>query len=55
MSRDRVSHIHYEIHMRMLPQVATRNCKQYLEQLMIPEYLMGVYLKGHCKWQNPDI
>ena len=46
MSRDRVSHIHYEIHMCMFPHVVTRDCKQHLEQLMITESLMGVYSKG---------
>ena len=30
----------------MFPQVATRDCKQYLQQLMIPEFVMGVYRKG---------
>ena len=46
MSRDRLSHIYYELHVRMFPQVATRDCKQYLQQLMIQESLMGVYRKG---------
>ena len=43
MSRDRLSHIHYEIHMLMFLQVVTFDCKQYLQQLMISESLMGVY------------
>ena len=30
----------------MFPQVATRDSKQYLQQLMIPESVMGVYRKG---------
>ena len=46
MSRDRLSHIHYEIHVLMFPQVVTFDCKQYLQQLMISEYLMGVYRDG---------
>ena len=46
MSRDRPSHINYEIHVAMFPQVATRDSKQYLQQLMIPESVMGVYRKG---------
>ena len=29
-----------------VPQVATFDSKQYLQQLMIPESLMGVYRKG---------
>ena len=29
-----------------VPQVATRDSKQYLQQLMIPEFVMGVYRKG---------
>ena len=45
MPRDRLSHIYYKIHMRMFPQVATLDCKQYLQQLMIPESVMGVYRK----------
>ena len=28
------------------PQVATRDSKQYLQQLMLPESVMGVYRKG---------
>ena len=44
--RDRLSHIHYEMHMLMFPQVVTFDCKQYLQQLMISEYLMGVYHEG---------
>ena len=30
----------------MFPQVATRDCKQYLQQLMNPESVMGVYRIG---------
>ena len=46
MPRDRLSHIYYKIHVCMFPQVATRDSKQYLQQLMIPESVMGVYHKG---------
>ena len=46
MPRDRLSHIYYAIHVRMFPQAATRDCKQYLQQLMIPESVMRVYRKG---------
>ena len=46
MPRDRLSHIYYKIHVCMFPQVATRDSKQYLQQLMIPESVMGVYRKG---------
>ena len=46
MPRDRLSHIYYKIHVCMFPQVATRDPKQYLQQLMIPESVMGVYRKG---------
>ena len=46
MSRDRLSHIYYKIHVCVFPQVATRDSKQYLQQLMIPESVMGVYRKG---------
>ena len=46
MVRDRLSHICYKIYVRMFPQVATRDCKQYLQQLMIPDSVMGVYRKG---------
>ena len=46
MSRERMSHIYYKIHVRMFPQVATRDCKQYLQQLAIPESVMGVTVKG---------
>ena len=45
MSRDRLSHIYYKIPVCMFPQVATRDSKQYLQQLMIPESVMGVYRK----------
>ena len=45
MPRDRLSHI-YKIHVCMFPQVATRDSKQYLQQLMIPESVMAVYRKG---------
>ena len=56
MSRDRLSHIHYEMHMLMFPEVVTFDCKQYLQQLMISESLMGVYHEGgSCKWQDLDI
>ena len=43
MSRNRLSHIHYEMHRLMFPQVGTFDCKQYLQQLMISESLMAVY------------
>ena len=46
MPRDRLSHIYYKIHVCMFPQIDTRDCKQYLQQLMIPESVMGVYRKG---------
>ena len=46
MSRARLSHFYYEIHVCMFPQVAIRDCKQYLQKLTIPESLMGVYPKG---------
>ena len=46
MSRDRLLHIHYEMHMLMFPQVVTFDCKQYLQQLMILESLMRVYHEG---------
>ena len=46
MPRDRLSHIYYKIHVCMFPQVATRDSKQYLQQLMIPESVMEVYRKG---------
>ena len=46
MPRDRLSHIYYKIHVCMFPQVATRDSKQYLQQLMIPESVMGFYRKG---------
>ena len=46
MPRDRLSHIYYKIHVCMFPQGATRDSKQYLQQLMIPESVMGVYRKG---------
>ena len=48
LSRDRLSNIHYEIHVLMFPQVhvVTFDCKLYLHQLMISEYLMGVYRDG---------
>ena len=45
MPRDRLSHIYYKIHVCMFNQVATRDSKQYLQQLMIPESEMGVYRK----------
>ena len=43
MPRDRPSHIYYKIHVCMFPQVATREYKHYLQQLMMPESVMGVY------------
>ena len=43
MSRDRLSHIHYEMHMLIFSQVVSFDCKQYLQQLMISESLMGVH------------
>ena len=46
MPRDRLSHTYYEIRVCMFPQVATCDSKQYLQQLMIPESVMGVYRKG---------
>ena len=46
MPRDRLSHIFYKIHVCMFPQVATRDSTQYLQQLNIPESVMGVYRKG---------
>ena len=46
MPRNRPSHIYYKIHVCMFPQVATRDSKQYLQQLMIPESVMGVYRKA---------
>ena len=46
MPHDRLSHIYHEIHVCMFPQVATRDPKQYLQQLMIPEAVMGVFRKG---------
>ena len=46
MLRDRLSHIYYKIHVYMFPQEATRDTKQYLQQLMIPESVMRVYRKG---------
>ena len=46
MLRDRLSHIYYKIHVCMFPQVGTRDSKQYLQRLMIPESAMGVYRKG---------
>ena len=46
MSRDRLSHIHYKIHMLMFPQVVTFDCKKYLQQLMISESLKGVNREG---------
>ena len=46
MPRGRLSHIYYEIHVCMFPQVATRDSNQYLQQLKIPESVMGVYRKG---------
>ena len=51
MLRDRLSHIYYKIHVCMFPQVATRDSKQYLQQLMIPESVMGVHRKGEVVLQ----
>ena len=34
LSRDSESHVSYEIQMDMLPQAATRDCKQYFEILL---------------------
>ena len=48
MSRDRLSHIHYEMHMLMFPKAVTFECKQYLQQLMISESLMGVCHESVC-------
>ena len=45
MPHDRLSHIYYKIHVCIFPQVATRDFKQYLQQLMIPESVMRVYRK----------
>ena len=41
LSRDNVSHIPNEIHMRIIPHAITRNCKQ----LIIQKYHMEVYHK----------
>ena len=47
MPHDSLPHIYYKIHVCMFPLVATRDSKQYLQQLMIPESIkMGVYRKG---------
>ena len=47
MPRDRLSRIYnYKIHVCIFPQVPHRDCKQYLQQLMIPESVMGVYRMG---------
>ena len=46
MPRDRLLHIYYKIHVCVFPQVATLCSKQYLQQLMIPESVLGVYRKG---------
>ena len=46
MSRDSLSNIHYEMHMLLFPKVVTFDCKQYLQQLMILESLMGVNHEG---------
>ena len=34
LSRDSGSHIAFEIHVHMFPQAPSRNCKQYLKQLI---------------------
>ena len=46
MPRDRLSHIYYKIYVCIIRQAATRDSKQYSQQLMIPESVMGVYRKG---------
>ena len=46
MPRDRLSHIYYKIYVCMFPQIASLDSKQYFQQLMIPESVMGVYCKG---------
>ena len=46
MPRDRLSYICYKMQVYIFPQVATRDSKQYLQELMIPESVMGVYHKG---------
>ena len=46
MSRDRLSHIYYEMHMLMFPQVVTSDCKQYLQQLMIQNLKWEFIMKG---------
>ena len=46
MPHDRLSHIYYKMHVCMFSQVATRDSKQYLQQLKISESVMGVYRKG---------
>ena len=46
MPRDRLSYICYKMHVYIFPQVAIRDSKQYLQELMIPESVMGVYHKG---------
>ena len=46
MPRDRLLHIYYKIHVCMFPQVAILDSKQYLQQLMISESVMGVYRQG---------
>ena len=47
MPHDRLSYIYNEIHVCMFSQVdGTRDSKQYLQQLMIPESVMEVYRKG---------
>ena len=43
MSCDKESFIHYIIHMRMSTLATTCDCKKYLKQLMVPEFLIGVY------------
>ena len=54
MLRDRLSHIYYKIYVCMFPQVASRDSKQYLQQLMIPESVMGVYRKGGGESTSSD-
>ena len=55
MSRDRLSHIQYEIHMLMFAQVVTSDCKRYLQQLMISESLMGIYHIGGIALQVAEL
>ena len=47
MSRDRLSHIYYKIHVCMFTQ-ATRDSEQYLQQQMIPESVWEFTVKCVC-------